>query len=131
MSPEKKTRCRGDRRLYAGDGRLFPPVQLDDALGRHAEALQVRTHAERRHEGAGLGGGEAGDGVGVEVIVVIVADQDGVQGRQLVDGDRRRVKAARADKLGGAGPLAPDRIGEEAGAVELDEDGGVAEPGGA
>ena len=40
-----------ERELGAGHAMRFPPVELDDALRRNAQGLQVRADAERRDDG--------------------------------------------------------------------------------
>ena len=56
---------------------------------------------------------------------MIVADQNQINRRQLVEAQARRVVALWADKFKRAGALAPQRVGENIQAVLLDQQGGV------
>ena len=108
----------------------FPPVELDDALGRHAPALEVRADAERRDE-RHVGLGERADGRVVEVVVVIVRDDHQVERRQRLERHRHRLEALRAGEPQRRGARSPHRIGQHAHAVDLDQHRRVSEPGGA
>ena len=59
----------------------LPPIELDDALGATPHGFEVRADAERRDE-RHVARGELADGRIVEVIVVVVRDDDDVEGRQ-------------------------------------------------
>ena len=61
------------------------------------------------------------DRIHVHVVVVVVGDEHGVDGRQVVEGDARRVHALGAGKRDRAGALRPDRIDEHALAARLDQ----------
>ena len=73
---------------------------------------------------------QAGD---IEVIHVGVGEQDDVDLRQFRDGERGLHEALEAERHraeADAGAFAEDGIGEDRNAVDLQQDGGVAEPGG-
>jgi hypothetical protein len=57
------------------------PVEFDDALVRNTPITQVRTDSERNDERSPLAARQRDDGVDVEVVVVVVADDDRIQGR--------------------------------------------------
>ena len=116
--------------LRAGQPRRLPPVELDDALRRHAPGLQVRSHAQRGDEGHALAR-QLADGRVVEVVVVVVRDQHQIDGRQRAQRHRHRLEALRPGQARGRGARAPHRIGEHAQAVDLDQHRRVPEPGGA
>ena len=104
------------------------PVELhrvgDAAIGE--PGLDAERHDEEWIERPG----QAAHGGLVEMVVVIVRDQDEVDGRQVVERDAGRRVAVHADESAeGAAALGPGRIGEERHAVELDQHGGVADPG--
>jgi len=87
----------------------------------------VCPHAERRdEEEAELLEGD--DGRVVEVIVVIVRQDHGVERREIAEGDERREPPLRAREVDGPDAVAPYRIGEEAMAVDLEQDRRVAHP---
>jgi hypothetical protein len=121
----------GHHELGAGQRVRFPPVELGDAFRRHAEGFEVRADAERGDEGHVAVPGQRADGRIVEVVVVVVRDDDEVDGRQRVQAHRHGLKALRPGHPRRRGARAPHRIGEHAQAVDLDEHGGVAEPRGA
>lgn len=82
----------GDGELGPDDVRL-PPVQFDNATG--AAAGEQGPRAERgNEEGIGLGG-EAAQGGFVAMVVVIVAEQHEVDGRERSEGEAGRMHAAR------------------------------------
>ena len=120
----------GHRQVRLRQRVRLPPVELDDALGRHAPGLEVRAHAERGDEGH-VALRQRADRRVVEVVVVIVRDHHRVERRQRADRDRHRLEALRAGPLRGRGALAPHRVGQHAQPVDLDQHRGMAEPGGA
>jgi hypothetical protein len=88
--------------------------------------------------GADAEGGDDGDAGGRgrarwarQVIEVVVGQQHDVERRQLVELGGGGVEAAGADEGEGRDALGEHRIGEHAAAVELEDHGAVAEPGGA
>ncbi|MDT4856828.1 hypothetical protein FQZ97_912310 [compost metagenome] len=123
--------CRGDGQARAGHAVAFPPVQLGDALGRHAPGLQVGAHAQRRDEGHGAVFRQGVDGGVVEVVVVVVRDHDHIDLGHLAQPQGHGLEALGAEQAKRRGACAPDRVGEHAVAVHLQQHGGVAEPGGA
>src|SRR2546422_4622062 len=62
------------------------------------------------------------------MVVVVVRDQHRVDRRQVLEAQAGRHEAARARERHGAGPPRPDGIGQQIHAVELEEEGGVADP---
>jgi hypothetical protein len=58
----------------------------------------------------------------VHVVVVAVADEDRVDGRQVVEGDARRSVSHRPSKRQRAGALRPNRVEEDIEAVDLDQE---------
>jgi len=110
------------------DRHRFPPVELhrvgDAAIGE--PGLDAEGHDEQRVELPG----QPADGRLVEMVIVVVGDQDEVDGGQVVEGDAGRGVAAHADEAAERpAPLGPGRIGQEGHAIELDQHGGVADPG--
>jgi hypothetical protein len=108
----------------------FPPVELDDALGPHAPELEVRADPERGHE-RHVAPGELADGRVVEVVVVVVRDDHEVQRRHRAKGNGHGLEALGAGEPRWRRARSPDRIGEHAQAVDLDQHRRMAEPGGA
>ena len=85
------------------------PEPGDDArMVRRLQALQ------RRH---------------VEMVIVIVADEHSIDMRQIRETHAGRPVAAAAEIRSGAGDVAPDRIGEQVQAVDLDQHGRVIDEG--
>src|SRR4029077_12365568 len=119
----------GDRKVSARQAVRLPPVQLDDAFGLHAPGLEVHADSERSHERQGAFC-EFADGRIVEVVVMVVRDDDEIYRGHCPKGNGHRLKALRARKPRRRGAPSPDRIGEHAQAVDLDQHGGMAEPGG-
>ena len=78
----------------------LPPVELGDALGRHAHLDQPRANAQR-HEVALHALRQVLDGRDVEVVVVVVREDQPLDRRQLLERQRRRVEALRARPLNG------------------------------
>ena len=60
---------------------------------------------------------------------MVVADDDRVNGRQVLEGDAGSVEARGADPAEGAGALGPDGVGEDVQALGLDQEGGVVDEG--
>ncbi len=77
-----------------------------------------------------LGPHQVVDRRGVEVVVVVVRDQHRAQLGQVVQRHRDRVVAPRTHAGRRRDPVAPHRVGEHPVPLELEEHGGVAEPGG-
>ena len=120
----------GDREACVRHGKCLPPIQLVDALGRNAPALQVRADAERGDKGH-AGARQHLDGRVVQVVVVVVRDHHRVHLGHVAQRHRRWLKALGADQRAGRGARAPHRIGQHAVAVDLQQHAGMAEPAGA
>ena len=106
----------------------LPPVQLDD-IGEAALANQPAIAQTCDHLGQREALGQLAQAEQVEVVVVVVADQNQVNRRQLVEAQAGRVITLRADKFERAGAFAPQRVGEDVQAVLLDQQGGVIDVG--
>ncbi len=120
---------RGSRReSQTAELDLAPPVTLDDTLGRDAPVLEMGADAER-HDIQRRALAERLHGAMVEVVVVVVRDHDGIDGGQLVDGERCLVKARRPSPGEGGWSLAQHRVHEHPMAVDLDQERRVTEPG--
>ena len=137
--PQRGVSHGGAARVVAGRGAVdgqtgvlgrLPPVELVDLVGRHLPALEMGADAQP-HEEVGASSCEVLDGGHVEVIEVVVGDGDHVDRGQVCEGDGGRVEALGRDGLDGEGVVREDGVGHEPAAVELDEHGGVAKPGGA
>ena len=123
--PEKCCAGVATKRTPSHRGGL-PPVQLPH-LGRvHAPFDQQVAHAQRRHEMPDPAR-QLRDRGFVEMVVVVVREQHALDRRQLVDRDRRRVKALRPGPLHGRGALGEHRVGQPEGALELHQHRRVAE----
>src|SRR5580692_5776704 len=66
-----------------------------------------------------------------QMIVVIVGNKNGVYGRQIVQRERWREEAFWTGPLGWTRALVPNRINEDAHAINFNQGGGVTEPGNA
>ena len=77
--------------------------------------------AERRDDAGPVSAPETRERAEVHVVVVVVADEDRVDGRQVVEGDARRGVSRRPGKRQRAGALRPDRVEEDIEAIDLDE----------
>src|SRR5882762_5692076 len=107
----------------------FPPVELDDALWPDALVLKVRAAAERGHERHDTLG-DLVDRRIVEVGVVVVRYDHEVHRRHRAKGYGHRLEALGAGERRWRRAPSPDRIGEHAKAVDLDQHRGMTEPGG-
>ena len=125
--PEKCRAGRADQGEFV-DLRVLVPVEFDDALVGNAPITQVRTDTERNDERGPLAASQRDDGVDVEVVVMVVADDDRVQGRQRFQRHRRRMHPRRADDVRGRAAFTPHRVGQNAVAVDLQQRRRVAEP---
>lgn len=65
----------------------------------------------------------------IHVVVVVVAEQNEVDGGQIVEAQPGWAVALRAGEGYGTDPLGPDGVGQHVEAVHLDEDGCVIDPG--
>jgi hypothetical protein len=108
----------------------LPPVELGDALGRDAPRLEVRADPERADE-RNIGSREHPQRRVVQMVVVVVRKQHDVHRRHRREGHGHRLEAARAHPPRRRRALTPDRVGEDACSVDLEQDGRVPEHGGA
>ncbi|MNN32828.1 hypothetical protein D3C81_1465600 [compost metagenome] len=89
-----------------GQRHALPPVDLlHVAAAAGADQLGIAQAGD--HPGVGEAPGQLGQAVQVEVVVMVVADQDQVDRRQLVQRQPRRMVAAWAEEAERAGALAP------------------------
>jgi hypothetical protein len=100
-------------------GRGLPPVELGDR--GDARPPEDGAQAQADEEARVVALVETPQSGQVEVVVVGVADEDDVDGRQVLEAHAGGAVAARADPGEGAGPLGPDRIGEHVEPVLLEE----------
>ncbi len=121
-------RRRGNAHPAARKVEALPPIELRDPLCGDAPRLEVRAHAEGRHDGH-IELCDLEDRRVVEVIVVVVRDDDGVERRERRHGHRDGLKALRAGEGDRRRTLSPHRIGQDADAVDLEQHRRVAEPG--
>jgi hypothetical protein len=105
---------------------LLVPVELADLFWFYAPAAEVVADAAGGDDPVGFAG-ELLHGALVEVVVVVVGEEDGLERGQLANGDGRLVEALGAGEEDGRGAVGEDGVGEEEGALELEENGGVAE----
>ena len=120
--------CGGAHQGEFADLAAFVPVEFDDPVLRYPPLAQMGAHAERHEERRALGAGQRDDRVGVEVVVVVMADQHRVHGRQRLQRHRSLMHPLRAEDPRRRAPAAPHRIGEHAVAVDLDQGAGMAVP---
>ncbi len=118
--------CRaiGTKRQVEGVG--LPPIELHDAAD--SCALQKPAITERSHRQGGVCAGETRERGQIAMIVVIVAEQDGVDGRQFFEVDPGGVNATRSDEAPESDALAENRIGEQGESVNLQEKRGMVYP---
>ena len=111
----------------AASGDRGPPQSR--ATGSSPAAAQDRVVAEAGDDQRPVALPEAAQRRQVHMVVMIVADEDEVDPRQVLEADAGRAHPARADEGERRGALRPDRIGEDVEALGLDEHGGMADPG--
>ena len=115
--------CRDTSRII-----YLPPVELHDL--RSAPFLQEFTHPDWREPFCVREpGNESTRGSTIEMIVMVVRNENGVDGRKLVKGQTGCRVTSRPGKLNRGSPGAPDRIGKDADSLRLNEEGAVAYPG--
>src|SRR5258706_11201505 len=122
---------RGRRRdLYPTPWKVerLPPVELRNALRLHAPRFEMCANAERGHEG-NIGLRERADGRIVDMVLMVVRDDHNVHGRHLSQCHGHRLEALGSGERQGRCARAPHRVGEDANALDLDEDRRVPEPG--
>ena len=109
-----------ERDLVIAVGEAFPPVEFDDAF--EAEVAGEVAHAPGHDADFGMGQfAEAGF---MEMIKVGVGEEDEVDGRKIFE-----AKAGAFDALEEKKPVGEIGIDEDVEVGELDEKGGVADPG--
>lgn len=116
---------------YGANSDVAGPVERRAAGSGHAEALENAVDAERCDKAGCFKLGHRCQGancVCAKMIVVVMGDDDGVDGRQVCEGKRRGKKTSGASPLRGGGALLPDGIDEYANSIDLNQRGGVAEP---
>lgn len=111
--------CRRGSQLQARVRAGLPPVELLHALRRHAHAEQPGLDSER-HEVALDPLRQVLDRRYVKVIVVIVRKDHAFDRRQLLERQRRRVKALGAREAERRHPFAENRIDEPELALKLE-----------
>ena len=113
-----------------GRGVRLPPVERDDAVGGKAGRAEKRGVAERSDGERGVAAPEFFQRGVVAVIVVVVAEQNDVDGGKVVEGDAGRTHADGAEAIERANAVAEDGIGEDGAGAGLEEKGGMTDPGG-
>ena len=101
------------------DRERLPPVDLLGA--RDAVVGEVPRVAETGDDSRMEPRDEAPQRPQVHVVVVIVADHDEIDRRQVLEADPRRSMPLRPDPGDGANTLRPDGVGEDVQAVHLDQ----------
>ena len=117
---------------YGANSDVAGPVERRAAGSGHAEALENAVDAERCDKAGCFKLGHRCQGancVGSKMIVVVVGDDDGVDGRQVAESKGRGKETLWACPLRGGGALFPDGIDEDANSIDLNQRGGVAHPG--
>ncbi len=64
---------------------------------------------------------ETPEGVSVHVVVVVMSDQDSVDGRQVVESDGGRIVTPGTHRTKGTGAIGPDGIDKDVDAGDLDQ----------
>jgi len=90
---------------------------------RRAEIIAAAVAAVADEIDGVAGGGQ------IKMVVVIVADQHQANRRQIFKTDARRMDPFGSDPGERAGPVRPDRIGEDVQPLRLDEQGDMADNG--
>ena len=105
----------------------MPPVEFDDAA--KAGAADEGSVGERSDDERIVGAGEGAEGGEIAVVVMVVAEEDDVDRRELGKGKAWRLNAAGAEAVERTADLAEVRIGEKRGARGLDEKSRVTDGG--
>ena len=116
--------------LERSDARAFAPAEF---VNRAVAADTQQIRRARRGDHGGAAAFQAAQAADVEMVHVRVREQDDVDLRQLGDGERGLHQALEAERHrahADAGARAEDRVGEDRNAIDLEQHGGVAEPGG-
>ncbi|MDB6016623.1 MAG: hypothetical protein JWR19_1112 [Pedosphaera sp.] len=112
--------ARGEGDFPIAMGKAFPPVEFDDAF--EAEVAGEVAHAPG-HD-ADFGVGQFAEGRFVKVIEMGVGEEDEIDGGQVLD-----FKAGTFDAFEEEKPVGEIGVDEDVEVGELDEEGGVANPG--
>ena len=113
-----------------GVASALPPVELDHPGG--SEPFDGRSQPQRHEEGRwvlGLPLAQPPHGPRVEVVVVIVRDDDEIDGRKLVQVDPRRGGASGSGPGDREGLLREVGVRQQVDAAGLEQEGGVTDPG--
>lgn len=113
---------------YCAQAARLPPVHLDDMscaplFQKITDAKRYDPLCERKS------GNKMTHGLVIEVIVMIVRDENCVDGRERVEGHAGRRVSPGSGKLNRRSSVAPDRIGKDADSVRPDEEAAMAYPG--
>ncbi|COW41395.1 Uncharacterised protein [Mycobacterium tuberculosis] len=100
QEPSREVPCR-----HADHGELIDlsalvPVELNNAILRNTPRPKVGADPERHKERGPLHADQRNHGVDIEMVVVVVADDHGVDGRESCQLHRRRMQALGADDVG-------------------------------
>src|SRR5271154_1478826 len=108
----------------------LPPVHfLNLRILRDVLSGEARADAERDGKSRMPLRADATQSGQVKVIVVVVALQNQINRRNLVEMDTGRAVARRSNPGEGAGAMRPDGIAKNVQALELDQEGGMADEG--
>lgn len=141
---ERDDEARPQRTIAIGEPAAVPMVAARDVDGdigaqcelpapierarRHAGMAEDAVIAEARDDHWPVPAPEPFQRRQIHMVVMVMADQDEVDLRQVFEADAGRGDAARAEAER-AGAVAPHRIGEDVHAVGLDQHAGMADPG--
>jgi len=123
-------RSRRDRKFGIGEPVGLPPIELHNALRSHTPSLQMRTDSkggDKRHVELR----QLAHRRKVQMIVVVVGHDDRVDRRKRPQRDWNRLKPLGPDQARRRGAPPPHRVGQDPLPVDLYQDRGVPEPGGA
>ena len=119
---------RRERDVTVGaDDVFFPPVEFDDFV--EAGALHQACVGERDDRRRLVALGDAAERWQIAVIVMVVADEDGVDFRQVVERDAWRMNAVRSKQAEGADLVAVNGIDQQCALSRAEQEGGVIDPG--
>ncbi len=114
---------RGGDRQRLREPRLLPPVEFRDRFD--SIAFEQAPIAEPGHDGAAMPAQQLVQRGEIEVIVVVMADRDRVERRQVFHPDAGRPVTGRPDPGDRADAAGPDRVRQDVGAAGLEECGRV------
>src|SRR5580698_7680363 len=101
-------------------GLMLPPVQLHD--GMKTEPPEPRCNAQRTVDRGGVAPFEPAQRSGIQMVVVIVAEQNDVDRRQVFKTNPGCAMPARPCELHRTGAIAPDRICDDIEFADLQQD---------